>query len=300
MVTFLCLFHAIGFIRSISGKPNRRKRGSRTFREGVRNLFRNPLFWRVCIVFTSKRGFWNHFLTPSPEVRKPHFLRFSLPELLLSFSDISRISRNRPSRKKNPQAWFTDARLASCCKCRTSAYACCHCALLRHSFFLGQGMGASHTTTTLASELASSQRSRQQKLRWVGDLQQNPWLPKVRALRANRIKQRLYTLFDAQNTRHFSLLDLSPRVVVWKDQEVVNSMWLRLEKLLGLFMMNGLAHSLLSKADKDQRELVTRVTRGAQKDAARGSLWNQTGNYFLCVILIFPMVNSWRSSSALQ
>ena len=48
-------------------------------------MFRNPLFWRFCIVVTSKRGFRNQFQTPSLEVRKPHFLRFGLPEPLLSF-----------------------------------------------------------------------------------------------------------------------------------------------------------------------------------------------------------------------
>ena len=36
-----------------------------------------------CIVFTSKTGFQNQFRTPSRQVRKPHFLRFGLPEPLL-------------------------------------------------------------------------------------------------------------------------------------------------------------------------------------------------------------------------
>ena len=46
-------------------------------------MFRNPFFLGFCIVFSSKRGFRNQFRTPSPEVRKPHFLRIGLPELLL-------------------------------------------------------------------------------------------------------------------------------------------------------------------------------------------------------------------------
>ena len=71
-----------GTIRSSSGKPSRRKWGSRSVREGVRNKFRNSLFKGYCIVFTSKRGFRNQFRTPSPKVREPHFLRFGLPEPL--------------------------------------------------------------------------------------------------------------------------------------------------------------------------------------------------------------------------
>ena len=37
-----------------------------------------------CIVFTSKRGFRNQFRSPFPKVREPHFLRFGLPEPLLT------------------------------------------------------------------------------------------------------------------------------------------------------------------------------------------------------------------------
>ena len=50
-------------------------------------MFWNPLFGVFCTAFTSKSGFRNQFRTPSPEVRKPHFLRFGLPELLLKRKD---------------------------------------------------------------------------------------------------------------------------------------------------------------------------------------------------------------------
>ena len=35
-------------------------------------------------VVKSSGTFWNQFRTPSPEIRKPHFLRFGLLELLLT------------------------------------------------------------------------------------------------------------------------------------------------------------------------------------------------------------------------
>ena len=48
------LFLGAAQVRSSSGKPNRRKWGSRTLGEGVRNLFWNPLLKGFYLVFTSK------------------------------------------------------------------------------------------------------------------------------------------------------------------------------------------------------------------------------------------------------
>ena len=51
-----------------SGKPNQRKWDSRTFGEGVRNWFQNPLLLANVIQNPLKRGFRNSFRTPSQKV----------------------------------------------------------------------------------------------------------------------------------------------------------------------------------------------------------------------------------------
>ena len=53
------------------------------FMKGVQNMFRNSPFEGVLYSIYEKKGFWNQFRTPSPKVRKPRFLWFGLPELLL-------------------------------------------------------------------------------------------------------------------------------------------------------------------------------------------------------------------------
>ena len=65
--------------RSGYGKPNRRKWGSRTFGEGVRNWLQNPLLL-VNRIPNPEKGTSG---TKSALLLEPHFLRFGLPELLL-------------------------------------------------------------------------------------------------------------------------------------------------------------------------------------------------------------------------
>ena len=64
-----------------------------------------PFFGGVCIAFTSKRGFRNQFRTPFLEVRKPHFLRFGLPELLLTFASSRSLHIFRKLKKALAVSW---------------------------------------------------------------------------------------------------------------------------------------------------------------------------------------------------
>ena len=83
--------HHCHHLGSGSGKPNR---GSRTFREGVRNLCRDPLFGGFCVAFASKGVSRTRVRTPSPEVRKPHFF-FGLVCRSYSWIIISRSNNNK-------------------------------------------------------------------------------------------------------------------------------------------------------------------------------------------------------------